>query len=67
MTKWILAITMMLGAFVGTARSSTSAPSHDDEVNVGTCSYTCSSNGVTYINRTQCRANCSGTCTVEVC
>jgi hypothetical protein len=66
MMKWILAISMTLGAFAATAGSSPPS-SDDDQVGVGTCSYTCSSNGVTYINRTQCRANCSGTCVVEAC
>jgi hypothetical protein len=60
MTKWILAIAMMLGSFAG-------ASTPDDTVETGTCSYTCTSNNVTYINRTQCRAACSGTCVVEAC
>jgi hypothetical protein len=63
MTKWILATFITIGAFAASANtSSTSEP-----VGTGTCSYTCSSNGQTYINRTTCRANCSGTCTVEAC
>ena len=65
MTKWILAITMTLGAF--TASASSRQDTQDDTVNVGTCSYTCTSNGKTYINRTQCTAACSGACVVEVC
>jgi hypothetical protein len=65
MTKWILAITMTLGAFVA-GSASTTAPV-DDGPEVGTCSYTCTTNNVTYINRTQCRAACAGTCVVDVC
>lgn len=61
MTKWILAIAMMFGGF---AAASTTT---DDTVETGTCSYTCTSNNVTYINRTQCRAACSGACVVEAC
>jgi hypothetical protein len=67
MTKWILAITMTLGAFAATTSSSSATPTVDDSLDVGTCSYTCSSNGVTYLNRTQCRASCSGSCVIEAC
>ena len=61
MTKWIFAIAMMLGGF-----AAASTPD-DTTVETGTCSYTCTTNNVTYINRTQCRAACSGTCVVEAC
>jgi hypothetical protein len=64
MTKWILAITMTLGAFVAGSASTTTS---GDDPEVGTCSYTCTSNNVTYLNRTQCRAACAGTCVVEAC
>jgi hypothetical protein len=60
MTKWILAFAMMLGGFAVAATP-------DEPVETGTCSYTCTSNNTTYINRTQCRAACSGTCVVEAC
>jgi hypothetical protein len=60
MTKWMIAIAMMLGGFAA-------ASTPDEPVEVGTCSYTCTSNHVTYLNRTQCRAACSGTCVVEAC
>ncbi|MEO8703938.1 MAG: hypothetical protein ABI867_28065 [Kofleriaceae bacterium] len=63
MTKWIIATIMTVGAFAASASPSQTT----DAVDTGTCSYTCSSNGKTYINRTQCRAACSGTCTVEAC
>lgn len=66
MTKWILAITMTLGAFAG-ASGSTPTTTPDDDPQTGTCSYTCTTNNVTYINRTQCRANCAGACVVEAC
>ncbi|HLL25764.1 MAG TPA: hypothetical protein VK427_26685 [Kofleriaceae bacterium] len=65
MTKWIVAITMTLGAFTASASSPTASAPDDDQV--GTCSYTCTTTNVTYINRTQCRANCSGTCVIEAC
>ena len=68
MTKWILAITMTLGAFaVGSHSTASASPNDDAAAEVGTCSYTCTSNNVTYINRTQCRAACAGTCVVEAC
>lgn len=63
MTKYLVAIAMMIFAALASA-SSAPAPA---QVATGTCSYTCSSNGKTYINRTTCRANCSGTCTIEAC
>jgi hypothetical protein len=65
MTKWILATIMTLGAFAASASPTSSS---SDAVDTGTCSYTCSSNGHTYLNRTQCRAACgTGTCVVEAC
>jgi hypothetical protein len=69
MAKWIVAAAMMMtAAFAGT--SSAPSPTQDaaDEVATGTCSYSCSSNGKTYINRTQCLAACGGgVCVVEAC
>ncbi len=67
MTKWILAITMTLGAFTAGASTTSASTSSDDTTEVGTCSYTCTATDITYINRTQCRANCSSTCVVEAC
>ncbi|MEJ7597593.1 MAG: hypothetical protein WKG01_06760 [Kofleriaceae bacterium] len=69
MTKWIIAALMTTGMFAATASSSQPAATTEtaDVVATGTCSYTCSSNGKTYLNRTQCRAACSGVCTIEVC
>lgn len=72
MKKWILATLMTAAMFAtstgsGNAQPSVgSAPGADE---TGTCSYTCSSNGRTYINRTQCQAACagSGVCVVEAC
>jgi hypothetical protein len=68
MTKWIVAAALMItAAFAGTS-SRPSPPEHADEaVATGTCSYSCSSNGKLYINRTQCLAACAGVCVVEVC
>lgn len=67
MKKWILA-TLMTAAMFATATGSGSAqPAPVDQDQTGTCSYTCSSNNRTYINRTQCLANCSGVCEVEAC
>lgn len=68
MKKWILAAMMTLGAFAaaaGGAPASTTPVA--DEVATGTCTYTCSSNNVTYLNRARCVAACSGTCVVEAC
>jgi hypothetical protein len=66
MTKWIVAAAMMITAAFATAPTASSPPPAE-EVATGTCSYSCSSNGKTYINRQQCLANCSGVCTVEAC
>jgi hypothetical protein len=66
MTKWIVAAAMVLTtAFATTSRPA--PPPEAEEIATGTCSYTCSTNGKTYINRTQCLASCAGRCTAEVC
>ena len=68
MTKWIIAALMTTGMFAATAtRSPAAAEEASDVVATGTCNYTCSSNGKTYLNRTQCRAACSGVCMIEAC
>lgn len=68
MAKWIFAAAMMItGAFVGTSSEPATPQDAAAEVATGTCSYSCSSNGKTYINRTQCLAACAGVCVVEVC
>ena len=65
MTKWIVAAAMLLTtAFATMPRA---ASNKAEEIATGTCSYTCSSNGKTYINGTQCRSHCAGVCTAEVC
>ncbi len=68
MKKWIVATLMTAAMFATQASSGNAQPSgHADET--GTCSYSCSSNGRTYLNRTQCQAACAGTgvCVVEAC
>jgi hypothetical protein len=68
MTKWIVAAAMMITAALATAPTrTTDAQSDVDEVATGTCSYSCSSNGKTYINRSQCLSHCTGVCTIEAC
>lgn len=68
MTKWIVAAAMMItAASVGTSREPAAPRDAVEEVATGTCSYTCSSNGKTYLNRAQCLAACAGTCVIEAC
>ena len=68
MKKWILA-TLMTAAMIATHSGSapSAAPTMPQE-ETGTCSYTCSTNGQTYLNRARCQSACTtGVCTVEVC
>lgn len=74
MKKWIFATLMTAAMFATSTGSGNAQPGFSavpgagaDET--GTCSYTCSANGRTYINRTQCQAACagSGVCVVEAC
>ena len=71
MAKWIVAGMLGLAGIVALGPSGAqTAPSVQDEGDViatGTCSYTCSSNGHTYINRNACKAACSGVCEIEAC
>lgn len=68
MSKWIVAAAMMItAAFVGTSSEPSAPQDATGQLATGTCSYSCSSNGKTYINRTQCLAGCAGVCIVEVC
>ena len=71
MKKWILATLMTAAMFATHAGSGNAQPSTEqqNQDETGTCSYTCSSNNRTYINRTQCQAACAGTgvCVVEAC
>lgn len=66
MKKWIIA-TLMTAAMLATQTGGAQPTAPADET--GTCSYSCSSNGRTYLNRTQCQAACAGTgvCTIEAC
>lgn len=68
MTKWIAAAALMItAALAGTSDRPTPQAATSEEVATGTCSYTCSTNGVTYINRTRCTSACAGVCVVEAC
>ena len=68
MAKWIVAAAMMIAtAFAGTSSRPSPPQDASEAVATGTCSYTCSSNGKLYINRTQCLAGCAGVCVVEAC
>jgi len=68
MSKWIVAAAMMItAAFAGTSSEPSAPQDAASQLATGTCSYSCSSNGKTYINRTQCLAACAGVCVVEAC
>lgn len=67
MTKWILATLMTVAAFAAAGPRSAAPKTETETVATGTCRYTCSTNGVTYLNRTRCLSACSGTCTPDVC
>ncbi len=67
MKKWIIATLMTAAMFATQSGSGASAAAPSSPEETGTCSYTCSSNNRTYINRTQCLANCAGSCQVEAC
>jgi hypothetical protein len=69
MKKWIFATLMTAAMFATHAGSGNAQPAPSNQDETGTCSYTCSGNGRTYLNRTQCQAACAGAgvCVVEAC
>jgi hypothetical protein len=67
MKKWIIATLMTVGMFASQVTSGNAQPTAEPD-ETGTCRYTCSTNGQTYLTRNQCRAACGGgVCVIEAC
>jgi hypothetical protein len=68
MKKLIFATLMTAMMFATHASSAPSAAPAMPQEETGTCSYTCSANGQTYLNRARCQSACAtGVCVVEAC
>lgn len=67
MKKWILATLMTAGMFASQIGAGQAQVAQEPD-ETGTCRYTCSTNGKSYLTRTQCTAACTGgVCQIDVC
>lgn len=73
MKKWIVATLMSTAMFAsqigaGQAQGAEAQELQEPKDETGSCRYTCSSNGRTYLTRSQCLSACGGgVCTIDVC